>query len=193
MEMNKKTKAVDENTYHLIVKTLRDGFEYDGVHHKPNLRVATILILEYNLGLRIGDILQLRLNSICYESGRYRLDIVEQKTKKQRCFTVPTPVYEFICQYAKKNNISPQAKLFPVSSRAVNKALKVVCNYLGINDIGTHSFRKAFATNIYINSGCNIELVRTLLQHSSCAVTQRYINISSKEIEEALQNHINLL
>lgn len=193
MEMNKKTKAVDEDTYHLIVKTLRDGFEYDGVHHKPNLRVATILILEYNLGLRIGDILQLRLNSICYESGRYRLDIIEQKTKKQRCFTVPTPVYEFICQYAEKNNISPQAKLFSISSRAVNKALKVVCNYLGVNDIGTHSFRKAFATNIYMNSGCNIELVRTLLQHSSCAVTQRYINISSKEIEVALQNHINLL
>ena len=172
---------------------MRSGFEYQGVHHKPNQRVATVLVLEYNLGLRIGDILQLRLDSICYESGRYRLDIVEQKTKKERCFTVPTPVYEFIIQYAEKNNISPQAKLFPISARVVNKTLKMVCDYLGVMDIGTHSFRKAFATNIYKNSDCNIELVRTLLQHSSCAVTQRYINISSKEIEEALQNNINLL
>lgn len=191
--MNKKTKAVDKATYHLIISTLRSGFEYQGVHHKPNQRVATVLVLEYNLGLRIGDILQLRLDSICYESGRYRLDIVEQKTKKERCFTVPTAVYDFIYQYAEKNNISPQARLFPISARVVNKTLKMVCDYLGVDGIGTHSFRKAFATNIYNNSDCNIELVRTLLQHSSCAVTQRYINISSKEIEEALQNNINLL
>jgi len=35
-------------------------------------------------------------------------------------------------------------------------------------------------------------LVRVLLQHSSIAVTQRYIGIQSEEIEEALQNHIHL-
>ena len=34
---------------------------------------------------------------------------------------------------------------------------------------------------------------RVLLQHSSIAVTQRYIGIQSEEIEEALQNHIHLI
>lgn len=190
--MNKKTLAVDEMTYRLIVDTLRKGFVYNGVHHKPNPRIAVILILEYNLGLRVGDVLRLRLDSICYESGRYRLDIVEQKTKKERCFTVPTAVYEFISQYAERNGISPQARLFPICERTVNKHLKAVCDYLGVVGIGTHSFRKAFATNAYENSNYNIELVRTLLQHSSSAVTQRYINISSREIENALQKNINL-
>lgn len=190
--MNKKTLAVDEMTYQLIVDTLRKGFSYKGVQYKPNPRIAVILILEYNLGLRVGDILRLRLDSICYESGRYRLDIVEQKTKKERCFTVPTPVYDFIRQYAEKNGISPQAHLFPISTRAVNKHLKICCDYLGVDGVSTHSFRKAFATNAYENSNYNIELVRTLLQHSSTAVTQRYINVSSREIEGVLQRNINL-
>ncbi len=190
--MNKKTRAVDQSEYQLIVDTLRSGFTFEGVRHKPNQRMSAILILEFNLGLRIGDILQLRLDSVRFESGRYRLDIVEQKTKKQRNFTVPTEVYNFMVRYAEKNKISPQARLFPITERAVNKHLKAVCDYLGVEGIGTHSFRKAFATNIYKNSDCNIELVRTLLQHSSCAVTQRYINIGSREIEEALQKNINL-
>lgn len=38
-----------------------------------------------------------------------------------------------------------------------------------------------------------INLVRVLLQHSSIAVTQRYIGIQSEEIEEALQKHIHLI
>lgn len=41
--------------------------------------------------------------------------------------------------------------------------------------------------------GHDINLVRVLLQHSSIAVTQRYIGIQSEEIEEALQNHIHLI
>lgn len=69
----------------------------------------------------------------------------------------------------------------------------VLCVYLGFSGIGSHSFRKFFATSIYNNNKHDINLVRVLLQHSSIAVTQRYIGIQSEEIEEALQNHIHLI
>ncbi|MBO5278246.1 MAG: tyrosine-type recombinase/integrase [Lachnospiraceae bacterium] len=71
--------------------------------------------------------------------------------------------------------------------------LQAACEYLGLSGISTHSFRKYFATQIYINNGYNIKLVRQLLQHSSSAVTQKYIGIQSKQLESALQNHIKLL
>ena len=64
---------------------------------------------------------------------------------------------------------------------------------LGYPNIGTHSFRKFFATEIYVNNNYNIILVQQLLQHSSAAITQRYIGISSKELEDALVGHIELL
>jgi site-specific recombinase XerD len=71
----------------------------------------------------------------------------------------------------------------------VQKQLKIVCDYLGIEGISTHSFRKYFATQIYLNSNYNIELVRQLLQHSTTAITQKYIGIGPAELEKALNEH----
>lgn len=191
--MNKKTIALTEEQYKEIISTMTSGFTcLDGHVVKPNKRIATALSLEANLGLRISDILQLRLSSIIRDGNRYRLNIVEQKTKKKREFTVPTDIYIYIQNYALENNISPAAKLFDMSERAVNKHLKLVCDYLGYSGIGSHSFRKYFATSIYVNNHYDINLVRVLLQHSSTVTTQRYIGLQSKEIENALQNHIKL-
>lgn len=192
--MNKKTVALTDEQYKEIISTILNGFVCaDGHIVKPNRRIATILSLEANLGLRISDILHLRLSVIIHDGNRYRLNIVEQKTKKKREFTVPMEIYIYIQNYALENNISPAAKLFDISERTVQLHLQFVCGYLKYENISTHSFRKYFATSIYVNNNYNIELVRVLLQHSSVATTQRYIGIRSKEIENALQNHIKLM
>lgn len=192
--MNKKTRALTQEQYVDIINTMRNGFICkDGHVVKGNGRIATALSLEANLGLRISDILKLRLKDIVRDGNRYRLDIVEQKTQKRREFTVPMDIYIYIQNYVLENKISPSAKMFDLSERAVNKHLKLTCDYLGYEGIGSHSFRKFFATSIYENNNYNIELVRVLLQHFSVVTTQRYIGIGDKQIETALQNHINLL
>lgn len=191
--MNKKTTALSEEQYRNIIETIRNGFMCpDGHVVKSNNRIATALVLEANLGLRISDILHLRLSAIVRDGDRYRLDIVEQKTKKKREFTVPTDIYIYIQNYALENNINPNAKLFDISERTIQNHLQLVCGYLNFDNVSTHSFRKFFATSIYLHNDYNVELVRVLLQHSSVATTQRYIGIGSKEIESALQNHIKL-
>ena len=86
--MNKKTVVLTEEQYREIISTIRNGFVCsDGHIVKPNNRIATALSLEANLGLRINDILQLRLSVIVRDGDRYRLDIVEQKTKKKRGYS----------------------------------------------------------------------------------------------------------
>lgn len=192
--MNKKTRSLTEEQYVKIVETIQTGFVSKDAHTiKPNKRIATILVLEANLGLRISDILKLTLSSIIKDGSRYRLDIVEKKTKKKREFTVPIEIYSYIQDYALENNISPKARLFPISERTVQNHLQTVCNYLGYEGISTHSFRKYFASTVYVNNQYNIELVRTLLQHSSVVTTQRYIGIQSEQVETALKKHVNLL
>lgn len=192
--MNKKTSVLTEEQYRTIIETIRSGFICaDGHVVKPNKRIAVILSLEANLGLRISDILQLRLSSIIHDGNRYRLDIIEKKTKKKREFTVPIEIYSFIQNYALENNISPLAKLFDITERTVQNHLQMVCNYLSYNNISTHSFRKLFSYSIYVNNNYNIELVRVLLQHSSVVTTQRYIGLQTREIENALQKHIMLV
>ena len=83
--------------------------------------------------------------------------------------------------------------MFDITERAIQKQLKMVTDYLGYENISTHSFRKFFATQVYINNDYNIILVQQLLQHSTPSVTQKYIGISTKEIENALHKHICLL
>ena len=184
---NKKTIAVTQAQYHEIIDALRTGLGC-----RPNDRVATVLILEANLGLRISDVLRLRLMDIVRDGFRYRLEIREKKTKKARTFTVPAEIYLFIENYCLRHSIGSDERIFPITERTVQKQLKLVCDFLGLKGISTHSFRKFFATEIYKNNGFNIALVQQLLQHSSPAVTQKYIGISTQEVEKALRDHIEL-
>lgn len=191
--MNKKTIALTEQQYIDIITAIRGGFYHDGREYKPNERIATALTLEANLGMRISDILNLHYRDIIKDGDRHRLNITEIKTGKERAFTVPEEIREYIDQYRQNNRMTEQQKLFAISERQIQKHLKAACEYLELSGISTHSFRKYFATQIYINNGYNIELVRQLLQHSSASVTQKYIGIQQRQIENALQNHVKLL
>lgn len=201
--MNKKTLALSGEDYRELIVAIQSGFTYEeeGKRKKfrPNVQLATVLQLEANTGMRIGDILNMTMASIVKDGERRRLDIVEQKTGKKRQFTIPENVYGFLNEYALENGIAKDQPLFNgnngkrISERAIQKQLAIACNYLGLEGISTHSFRKTFATESYHNSGCNIELVRQLLQHSSTAITQRYIGVSTKQVEDALQKVTNKL
>ena len=160
---------------------------------RPNERIATALVLEGNLGLRISDIIKLRPCDIVRDGDRYRLEIVEQKTGKRRVFTVPLLIWQYIENYCLRNGIKRTELIFPITERAVQKQLKIVCDYLGYEGISTHSFRKWYATEIYNANGFDIALGQRLLQHSSASTTQRYIGIEPQKIEQAIQNHAQLI
>ena len=187
--MNKKTKALTTEQYKEIVQTMKAGF----CGCRPNERIATALVLEGNLGLRISDIVKLRPCDIVRDGDRFRLEVVEQKTGKSRVFTVPLVIAQYIENYCLRNSIGKEDLIFPITERAVQKQLAIVCDYLGFEGISTHSFRKWYATEIYKSSGNDIALVQRLLQHSSASVTQRYIGIEPQRIEEAIEGHAQLL
>lgn len=187
--MNKKTIALTTEQYREIITAMREGSSY----FRPNERVATALVLEGNLGLRISDIVKLRPCDIVSDGGRFRLSITEQKTGKQRVFTVPLVIQQYIENYCLRNGIGRTALIFPITTREVQKILAKVCDYLGYEEISTHSFRKWYATEIYKNNGYDIALVQRLLQHSSAAVTQRYIGIEPQRIEKAIEGHAELI
>lgn len=188
---NTKTRAVSKQELEQIITTIRTGFVLPtGEKLRPNERIAVALTLQANLGLRIGDIVKLRLSDIVLENGRYHLQIVEQKTGKARNFTVPQEVYIFIQSYAIRRGIKPTQRLFDLTVRAVQNHLQKVCKYLELERISTHSFRKFFAQEIFESNSYDLTIVKELLQHSSLAVTQRYLGVSSQKVEQALQKHI---
>ena len=85
--MNKKTVALTTAQYKEIIQTMKQGFS----GCRPNERIATALMVEANLGIRISDILKLRLSDIVRDGDRYRLSITEQKTGKSRVLRSHSP------------------------------------------------------------------------------------------------------
>lgn len=181
--------SITTEQYERIIRALQHG----GGGFRKNPRVAAVLMVEANLGLRIGDVLSLHLCDIVRDGYRYRLNITEEKTGKRRTFTVPEEVYVYLKNYAGEHSIPDDALLFPIGERAVQKTLHKACQYLGIRNVSTHSFRKWYATEIYHASGNDILLVQRLLQHSSPSITRRYIGISDERMEMAIRNHVNLI
>lgn len=187
--MNKKTLTLTTDQYSEIIKTMREGF----TGCRPNDRVATALVIEGNLGIRVSDVVRLRLADIVRDGNRYRLDIVEKKTGKRRSFTVPAQIFIYLDNYALHHGIGANDRLFAITTRQIQKTLAAVCDHLGYEGISTHSFRKWYATEIYNHNGHDIALVQRLLQHASAATTQRYLGIEPEKIEAAINNHAMLL
>lgn len=178
--------ALTTAQYTEIIRTIRTG----SGSLRANPRIAAALTAEANLGMRIGDILKLKLSDIVTDGNRYRLNVTEEKTGKKRTFSVPAEVYQFFCDYCKAQRIPADAPMFPITVRAVQKHLKTVCDLLGYENISTHSFRKWYATDIYESNGHDIVLVQQLLQHSSPMVTRRYIGIADEKVEQAIASHV---
>lgn len=182
-------RACSESEFKDIVKLLRNGYTgKDGIVHRPNNQVADIIVLEANLGCRIGDIVKLRTDSFVCDNGIWKFDIIEEKTGKKRTFIIPNPVKQFIDKISngKKGNI------FTVKEPAVWKALRYVTAELGIDKISTHSMRKYCAGNLYESTGHDIEAVCAFLNHSDTSTTRKYIRRSDAQLEKAINNIVDL-
>lgn len=183
------TRPLEIEEYKNIMELLNNGFKYtlEGKEKvfRPNTQIALILSLQANIGLRIGDILSLKLSSF---KGN-KLQITEDKTDKLQYREINPAITNMVMEYALENNIKKSDDLFKITPRAVQKQLKIICDYLDLENISTHSFRKMYATIQYEANNNNIELVKELLNHSSIATTQRYIRVSQKEINKASKSY----
>lgn len=185
------TTALSNEDYERLVKTIRIGYTHNGVKHRPNNQIATILVLEANLGCRIGDIIALTTNSFILDGGIWKLNITEEKTGKGRYFIVPAPVKDFIDTYCKNNGII-SGRLFDIEAPAVWKQLRAATAYLGLENTSTHSLRKKIACDLYEQTGHDIEAVCAFLNHASINTTRRYIRRSDAQLEAAITTAVSI-
>lgn len=185
------TRSLEESEYRKIILLMRTGYEYNNIKHRPNDQIATILVLQANLGCRINDIMSLTTDSIIKDGNIHRLNITEQKTGKKRYFIVPQPIVDFIEDYKRCCGIK-EGKLFDIKAPAVWKQLRAVTGYLGLDNISAHSFRKKFACDLYARTNHDIMTVCQALQHASTATTMTYIHRTDKQMETALNNIVSI-
>ena len=191
--MNRKTSCITDEQFDNIIELLYKGSDLGLI--RPNKQIALILTVTGNCGLRIGDCLKLTGNSFVREGSDYKYNIKEEKTKKSRSFIIPKEIYFLIADYAACKGIGANERIFDYTERNIQKKLRQIADYLGdeYKDISTHSFRKCAAMRIYRNSGNNIELTRKYLNHSSIAVTQKYLGVLDDEVNNVIRNSVHVV
>lgn len=186
-EVGNAKRAVRENEYQLIVKSIREGFscEIDGekIVLLPSEHVAMAFNIQANIGLRISDIVKLKVKDL----SNGILVMREKKTNKLQNRKLNPILVEAVRDYARRNCLREDDLLIGVKERNIQKTLTKACKYLGYEGIGTHSFRKYFSNKIYSQTK-DARLVQALLNHSSLSSTQRYLGVTDDELDQASVN-----
>ncbi|MDU6297469.1 tyrosine-type recombinase/integrase [Clostridium celatum] len=182
----KATRPLEVEEYEQIIKLCKEGFSYydkkTGRSRKfrPNPSLAFALALQATLGFRASDIVNLKVSDF----NRSKFSIKEIKTGKWQNRELNDAMYNKLLEYAINNNLDKDDFIYPNKVRNMQQQLKIITDYLGYKNIGTHSFRKLFAHTLYEESGHDIELVRHVLNHSDIKTTMRYLGVSMKRLKE---------
>lgn len=169
------------------------------LYGKENKRDYCIFVVGINVGLRAGDLLSLKIKDIT--DGNIIFDTVtikEQKTGKTRNFALNKNAKESIkiylnslTDYDFEDYLFKSRKGGHLGVRPLHHIIKTLTNDLGIKgNFGTHTLRKTMAYHRYINN-VPLETLQKLLNHSSSAITLRYIGITQKVIIDCY-NAVNL-
>ena len=145
-------------------------------------------------GLRISDILALRWVQLL---GVSEFTIIEGKTGKQRTVRMNDELqahimdcYEHIKPRSVNSHILISQKGTVFTVQRINVILKEIKKKyrLKVNHFSCHSFRKTFGRQVYTMNGDNAELalvkLMELFNHSSVAITKRYLGLRQEEILE---------
>lgn len=169
------------------------------LYGKENKRDYCIFVVGINVGLRAGDLLSLKIKDVT--DGNTIFDIVtikEQKTGKTRNFALNKNAKEAIqisinslADYDFDDYLFKSRKGGHLGVRPLHHIIKTLTKDLGIKgNFGTHTLRKTMAYHRYINK-VPLETLQKLLNHSSSAITLRYIGITQKVIIDCY-NAVNL-
>jgi len=154
-----------------------------------------VVALGSYLGLRYSDMVKLTWDDILSTES---LIIEEQKTKKVKKISI-NPELKLITEWALINRktsspyliINKSGKL--LSIQYINRRLKEIKFdfRLKITNFSVHTFRKSFGRRIYENnfrSEHSLILLSDIFNHSSVAITRRYLGLRADEIANVYLN-----
>jgi len=151
-----------------------------------NLKHKTILLLIYSGGLRLGELLNLKIGDIDSES--MKIHICQAKSKKDRCIMLSEKTLFMLRDYYKKyqphDYLIEGQKGGKYSPTSVQNVFKLALKKSGIKKkVTVHSLRHSFATHL-LDEGTDIRDIQELLGHKRLETTQIYTHVSSHSINK---------
>ena len=175
----------------VCVEPIRDKGKIDIVKRilkKNGSRNYLLFLMGINSGLRISDILKLRVKDV---KDKEYIELIEQKTNKYKRFPIANSfkyeLEEYILEKMPNEYLFASQKGGKPISRI--QAYRIICNACvkaGINArIGTHTLRKTFGYHFY-QENKDVVLLQQIFNHSAPSVTLKYIGINQDIIDSKL-------
>lgn len=156
-----------------------------------NLKHRAILMTIYSAGLRISELINLRIRDI--DSKRMQIRVEQGKGKKDRYTLLSQKTLEILRLYIKQEH--PVEYLFegqgsnlenpvPYSARSIQAILKQSISQTKIQKkITVHTLRHSFATHL-LENGTDLRYIQALLGHESSKTTEIYTHVTTKGFDQ---------
>jgi integrase/recombinase XerD len=154
----------------------------------PSLRNRAILMTAYAAGLRVSEVVSLRVEDI--DSRRMVIHVRRGKGHKQRYVMLSPRLLALLREYWRAAR--PQGWLFPghgtgrpLTKGAVQRACRLARQAAGLTkQVTPHTLRHSFATHL-LEAGTDVVTIQALLGHTSLKTTSRYLHVSTERIRAA--------
>ncbi len=163
------------------------------INENLGLRDKAILELFYSCGLRVSELINLKLNDLYFNDEVIR---VLGKGSKQRIVPIGESAVKWISEYIKKVRVILERKMKSENVIFLNNRgtklsrmgiWKIVDKYVkeaGIEkEFHPHTFRHSFATHL-LEGGADLRAVQEMLGHSDISTTQIYTHIDRDFIKQ---------
>ncbi len=168
----------------------------DAVHRYPRLRLmylrdAAIVKLIIFAGLRVGEIIQLRMSDFFLDERKGRVVVREGKGTKRREIPLNARARKAILDYLRVRPEVEGEYLFlgqrneAIQSKTVQRAVGRFTETIDLKDVTPHTLRHTFAKSL-IDSGVSLDKVATLLGHSNLNTTRIYTTPGVQDLEDAI-------
>ena len=160
---------------------------------KNGTRDYLLFLFGINVGLRISDIIKLKVQDVLDYNGRVKthVEIVEKKTGKMKKFKINQMLSEKLYLYVKNMNLTDYIFKSRVGTNqhiTRERAYTILNNAalnIGLHNVGTHTLRKTFGYHFYQQTH-DVALLQQAFNHSSPSITLRYIGINQDVLDSAI-------
>lgn len=171
-----------------IVEPIRNKRDIERMKQVLSGRDRLLFIIGINSGLRVSDLLPLTVGDL---RGKTAITLREQKTGKAKQFRFNSAIVSAVNELLPAD--APASEFAFKSRKGANQPISRVQAYRVLNDaaeragvdvaIGTHTLRKTFGYHAY-KAGVDLAVLQAIFNHSSQAVTLRYIGITQDTIND---------
>jgi len=162
-------------------------------------RNRLLFIMGINSGLRVQDILALKVADVKDCQIGDRVCLKEKKTGKENIFIMNKEIKTALEEHLAITHLedhhylfkSRKGKNYPLTTYAVTMMVQRWCDEINLpGNYGAHTLRKTWCYHQRKTFGVSWELLAKRLNHSSPSITRRYLGVQEEEVEEILLHTI---